>query len=111
MSAEPRATEYTLDELRYLLTAAARTPGRKDFRCAADVVDALSEAIPAAEPVPPGQPSLALLMGVSIIRESAFEPGRFRMVRHDRCDVDVEARTVSHGRCPVIADGIVRFAS
>jgi hypothetical protein len=98
---------YTLDELKYRLTAAAKTRGRKELSCGTEVVAALRDAIPPAEPVPPGQPSPALLMGVDIIDDPAMEPRQFRLVRHSDCSVDTVRLTVSHGWCPVTAGGIL----
>lgn len=99
---------YTLDELTYQLTAAAKTRGRKELFCAGDVLGVLRSAIPPAEPTAPGQPSWALLTGVAIIEEPSFEPGRFRLVHHDNCEVDTAALTVHHDRCSVTDDGTLQ---
>jgi hypothetical protein len=100
-------TEHTLDQLVELLTTAARARGQSDLTCAPDVLDALAEAIPAAEPEPPGMPSTAWMMSVNLIRGPEMEPGRFRLVKHDNCEVDTERLAVYHDRCTVTADGIV----
>ena len=94
---------WTIDELAHLLTVAARQRGRRELSAAENVIEALGRIIPPAAPVPPGQPSLALLMGVNIIKEPSFQPGEFRLTRHNDCQVDIGSRTVHHGRCGVIA--------
>jgi len=96
---------YTLAELQYLLTTAARASGRKTLTCAQDVLTAIREANPPAEPADFGQPSLSTLTAVDIITDPTYQPGQFRLVRHDSCHVNVSAQEVTHGLCPAIADG------
>ncbi|HEV2375178.1 MAG TPA: hypothetical protein VGS19_23840 [Streptosporangiaceae bacterium] len=98
----------TLTEIQSLLATTLKTRGHKELTCAGDVAEALADAIPEAAPVPPGEPSLALLTGIPIIPDPSFAPGAYRLVQHDRCDVDVESRTVAHDRCTVLLEGNIR---
>lgn len=114
---------WTLEELIYQLGASARTRGRAVLTCAPGVLEAIRDGVPPADPVPVGMPNLPMLMGggVDIVRDDAAAPGSFRLVRHtpvayeDRdgrkveatCWVDLFNDRVLHGRCPVVAEGIL----
>jgi hypothetical protein len=99
---------YTLEEVTSLLSAAARSPYRKVFTCAPDVIIALRERIPPASPDPvylPGLDAIRQLMAVDITENRSFGPGHFQLVQHSSCSADQPASEVLHGNCPVIACG------
>jgi hypothetical protein len=95
----------------YLLKAAARTPGRKVLTCAPGVCEAIAGASEQAPPRQPWEPSLAMLMGVDVVTDPEMKPGRFELTHHDACEVDLEAKTVRHGRCSRTAEGVLAPAN
>jgi hypothetical protein len=97
---------YTLAELLYQLTAAAKTRGRTVLHAHPSVIGALTGTVPAADPVPPGMPDPSRLTAVELTAEPSWVAGSFRLIRHDGCYVNA-AGDVHHGACPVTADGIV----
>ena len=102
---------WTLDDLMAELRKAASTRGSKDLTLAEDVWTAMRDSVPESGPVMPWETErmAAQLLAVNVILGESFEPGRFRLVHHDNCDVDIETRTVDHSRCTVAAEGIVRL--
>lgn len=102
---------WTLDDLMAELRKAASTRGSKDLTLAEDVWTAMRDSVPESGPVMPWETErmAAQLLAVNVILGESFEPGRFRLVHHDNCDVDTETRTVDHSRCTVTAEGIVRL--
>jgi hypothetical protein len=102
---------YTVSELADRLTMAARKPGRKVLFCGPGVAEALALIVPEAPPVPPArrsvQPDLALLTGVEITPGPDLADGEFALVLHSGCHVNISTYEVTHGQCPVVADGVV----
>jgi hypothetical protein len=101
---------YTYDEVKYLLSAAARTRFRKVFTGAPDVIATLRERIPPAEPdllYQPGMGVVAQLLAVEITPDESLSPGQFKLVRHSECSVIRSTDEVLHGLCPVIAMGVL----
>ena len=110
-----------MSTLLALLTAAAKSPGRKDLTCAPNVAAAITAHFPAAEPAPPWAAELAAvdaLMGVGIVIDPDAEPGSYRLVRHyarpagwspggSTCHVSAATGEVTHGLCWVIDQGTV----
>lgn len=96
-----RQGKYELRELLLLLNDAVRSRRHHVLHCGPEVARLLAAEIPEKPTLAFGEPNLGVLLNVPVVVEHDMEPRAFRMVRHDRCHVDADAREVRHGNCPV----------
>jgi DNA-binding transcriptional ArsR family regulator len=85
--------------------------GRRALLCARDVCDEIALALPVrpGSPFAPWMPGASVFVGIDVTVIDAYEPGRWKLVLHDGCEViggstPGEAMIVTHRRCAVLAD-------
>lgn len=94
-----------IDALVEMLTKAAQQFGRKDFRCAADVWEALKAAAPASKTRPRGVDPMQTtydLLAVDIFVIPDFKPGQWTLQHHTLTTCEVNGDEVSHANCPTV---------
>ncbi|MCW2929993.1 MAG: hypothetical protein JWM19_955 [Actinomycetia bacterium] len=101
-----------LDKVAGLIREHAGTMYRKTLTCAQDVAYAVaSMALPVA-PRLPWETEISSLTGIEVVVIGGYEPGQWKMTRHDHCDViggeDIgQAMIVSHKECTVLGEGVL----
>lgn len=98
-----------MEDLIALLNAHAGTPCRKVLVCARDVWETLSAAGAPVAIVQPWEFDVSELTGIGVIVGKGYEPGRWKLIRHDKCEVIGgetvdQALIVHHEGCAVIAE-------
>lgn len=97
------------DRLTGLIKEHYGTKYQKVLQCAQDIWDALKETSAPAEPRRPWEPDLTFLTGINITVIPSYAPGRWKLVRHDHCEVIGgetidQAMIVTHEDCTILAE-------
>ena len=90
-----------------LLKEHSGTRHRKVLCCAQDVWDEVRMASALAAPRQPWEPDLRSLTAVEVTVAEHYEPGRWKMIRHDHClvtggETQEQAMLVTHKECTVL---------
>jgi predicted ArsR family transcriptional regulator len=83
------------------------TRHQKVLHCAQDVWDEVRVASAPAAPRRPWEPDLRSLTAIEVTVAGHYEPGRWKMIRHDHClvtggDEPGQAMLVTHEECTVL---------
>lgn len=105
-----------LDEVTGLIREHAGTKYRKTLTCAQDAADAVASVSAPAAPRQPWEANVALLTGIEVVVIGGYVPGRWKMTRHDHCDVIGgdgidQAMIVTHKDCAVLGEGVLDHCS
>lgn len=99
-----------MEQVTALLTEHAPLPGRKTLYCSQDVADGLF-----LHGAPGGADQLCVLMGIDVAVIPSYGPGKWKLVRHDHCDVTGgygtgDAMIVNHDSCTVLGESAGKVA-
>ncbi len=92
------------------LVRASLGDGQRELQCAPDVCRALPRSpLEGYRNVSPDIPA-SMALGIRVTMMDHYEPGRWRLIRHDRCDViggfDLgQAVMITHEHCTVLREG------
>lgn len=103
--AERAAARY--DRLIGLIKRHSGTRHLKVLHCAQDVWDEIRLTTPPAPPANPWEPDLSFFTAIQVQMAEHYEPGRWKMIRHDHCQViggetQEQAMLVTHDECTVL---------
>jgi len=104
---------FTPAQLAAMMAYTIDVGPRKVLECAADVCEALKAEIPPSDHAYDAASSFipameSYLIGIDIVILDSLQPGHWRLIRHDHCEVDAGAGTVSHDLCSVMDEGTIR---
>lgn len=95
------------DRLIGLISRHSGTKHLKVLNCAQDVWDEIRMTVPPAPPRQPWEFDLHSLTAIEVSVAEHYEPGRWKMIRHDHCQViggetEEQAMLVTHDECTVL---------